>query len=143
MFDMGVFCVYGGNEMKIVKVVDRELTAAEIESIEHFIFYTDGVSFACLQERVMAILDDEPDKDVEKLKACAERHMDYALSVMPDIWPLNMDDGYQMVCLPGDIYVIGTERSYHHSPMSGFLLRADGLEACEKGEVIAVVYQED
>lgn len=129
--------------MKIVKVVDRALTEAEMESIEHFIFYTDGVSFACLGERVMAILDDEPSKDVQELKACAEQHMDYALSVMPDFWPMNMDDGYQMVCLPGDVYVISAERSYFHSTMSGFMLRAEGLEACERGEVIAVVYQED
>ena len=137
------FVCMGGIGMKIVKVVERELTEAEIESIEHFIFYTDGVSFACLQERVMAILDDEPSKDVEKLKECAERHMDHALSVMPDIWPMKMDDGYLMVCLPGDIYVISAERSYHHSSMSGFLLRAEGLEACELGKVIAVVYKED
>ena len=129
--------------MKTVKVADRELTATEIESIKHFIFYTDGVSFACLRERVMAILDDEPSKDVEKLKECAERHMEYALSVMPDVWPMKMDDGYLMVCMPGDIYVISAEKSYYHSPMSSFMLRGDGLEACEKGEVIAVVYKED
>lgn len=129
--------------MKIVKVVDRELTAAETESIEHFIYYTDGVSFACLGERVMAILEDAPGKNVEELAECARDHMDQALSVMPDFRTLKMDDGYLMVCMPGDIYVISAESGFYHSSMSGLWLRGEGLKACEKGEVIAVVYQED
>jgi hypothetical protein len=53
--------------MKIEKIINRELTVEEIESMKKFRFYTDGVSFACLRERVMVMLHDEPSKDLTHL----------------------------------------------------------------------------
>lgn len=52
--------------MKIKKVVDRELTAEEIQSIKTFRKYTDGVSFAYLGNLVTVILDGVFSKDVEE-----------------------------------------------------------------------------
>ncbi|MGM9592879.1 MAG: hypothetical protein ACI3U8_00845 [Candidatus Onthomonas sp.] len=128
--------------MKIISVVNRELTDREITSMQRFRSYTDGVSFACLQERVMVILYDEPSKEVEKLKAKALEHMETALSEHPDMSTWEMNDDCQMVGLPSGIFAIssGPAEGNFRTHLS---LRNECLEACENGEVVAVAYEEE
>ena len=128
--------------MKIVRVVNRELTDREIASMRKFRFYTDGVSFACLRERVMVMLHDEQSKDVEKLKAKALLHMKAALSEHPDMSTWDMDDGYKMVGLPSGIFAISKDAG-KGGMGTYFSLREECLEACENGEIIAVAYEEE
>lgn len=128
--------------MKIVNVANRELNEYELESIRRFRAYTDGVSFACLGEGVLMILEEES-KDTEVLKANALEQMEAALSMHPDFTTYRMDDGYAMVCLNVGVFAI----SSGPCPDAGFelflILRNRCLEACEGGEVLAVVYEED
>ena len=128
--------------MKIEKIVDRELTVAEIESMKKFHSYTDGVSFACLRERVMVMLHDEPSTDVEKLKAKALERMRQALSEHPDFTVYDMEDGRLLLFLNSGIFTFSAEPCEEEMAVD-LALRAECLDAAEKMEVIAVAYEED
>lgn len=127
--------------MNIVSVVNRELNDREITSIRQFRSYTDGVSFACLRSRVMVMLHDESSKDIEKLKAKTREHMETALSEHPDMTTWDMDDGYTMVGLPSGIFAI-SETTGCNNISTYFSLRGECLDACERGEIIAIAYEE-
>ena len=128
--------------MKIVNVSDRDLTVEEIESIKKFRTYTDGVSFACLRPRVMVMLPDEPSHDVEKLKAKALEHMEEALSEHPDFTVYEMPDGHVLLFLNSGIFAFSKE-TCESEMVVNLALRAQCLDAAEKKEIIAVVYEED
>jgi hypothetical protein len=128
--------------MKIVNVSDRKLTVEEIESIKKFRTYTDGVSFACLRPRVMVMLPDEPSHDVEKLKAKALEHMEEALSEHPDFTVYEMPDGHVLLFLNSGIFAFSKEACESEIAVN-LDLQAQCLDAAEKKEIIAVVYEED
>ena len=128
--------------MKIVNVANRELTEYEVESIRRFRSYTDGVSFACLGEGILMILE-EGSKDAEVLKAKALEQMEAALSMHPDFTTYHMDDGYAMVCLNVGVFAISPGPCPDAGLELYLILRNRCLEACEGGEVLAVVYEED
>ncbi len=126
--------------MKIVNVSTRELTKNEMESIERFRFYTDGVSFACIGERVMVMLADEESKDIEKLKSKTREHIKQALSEPPDINAMEMEDGCQLVYLESGVFAFTMEKAEHEFGVH-ISLRNECLEACEKGEILAIAYE--
>lgn len=128
--------------MKIVSLVNRELTSEEIESIERFRTYTDGVSFACLRPRVMVMLHDEPSKDIDKLKEKAFEHMNQALSEHPDFDVLEMDDGRLLVFLNSGIFAF-SEEPCTENMFNNLRLRSECLEAADTMEITAIVYEED
>lgn len=128
--------------MEIVKLVDRELTEEEIASMKKFRSYTDGVSFACLRERVMVMLHDEPEKDVEKLKAKALEHMGEALSSHPDFTVYQMEDGHILLFLDSGIFTFSKEPCAESMAVN-LVLRQECLDAAGKKQVIAVAYEED
>lgn len=127
--------------MKIVNVSNRELSEYELESIRRFRSYTDGISFACLGEGIFVMLEEES-KNANMLRAKAMEQMEAALCQHPDFSTYNMDDGYAMVCMNVGVFAI----SPGPCPDPGFelylILRNRCLEACERGEVLAVVYEE-
>ena len=128
--------------MKIVNLTDRELTKSEISSIKKFRSYTDGIGFACLKNRVMVMMPDETDKDPQTMKETALNCMKQALSVHPDLSTYQMDDGFCMVELPFGLFAIFTGRC--EGSLSVYSsLRDQCLKACEDGEVIAVMYEEE
>lgn len=130
--------------MKIVSLVNRELTEAELASIRHYIYYTDGnISFACLREGVMVDLDEEESEDVQVLEEATRCCMMHALSVMPDVWPYYMDDGHHMVQMNGPVTAFSSHPVSWLSPAMTFALRAECLDACETGEIIAIVIKEE
>lgn len=130
--------------MRIVNLLDRELTENELKSIHHYLYYTDSsIRFACLREGVMVDLDEEETDDVTALKEAAQGCMDHALSVMPDVWPYYMDDGHQMVQMNGPVIAFTPKPVPCLTSAMTFLLRAECLDACETGEIIAIVTKED
>lgn len=137
-----VCAIWRNVSMKIVNVSDRKLTVEEIESIKKFRTYTDGVSFACLRPRVMVMLPDEPSHDVEKLKAKALEHMEEALSEHPDFTVYEMPDGHVLLFLNSGIFAFSKE-TCESEMVVNLALRAQCLDAAEKKEIIAVVYEED
>jgi hypothetical protein len=128
--------------MRIEKIVDRELTAQEIASIKKFRSYTDGVSFACLRERVMVMLPDEPSKDPQTLKEKALEAMCQALSVHPDFTVYRMQDNHLLLFLESGIFTF-TAEPCRESMGVNLMLRGECLDAAQKMEVIAVAYEED
>ncbi len=132
--------------MKIVKTVDRELTEKEVESIKKFRSYTDGVSFACLKENVMIIIEEEERcRDAEILREKAKDAMKYALSIMPDFTSYDMDDGCVLVCTDGGAFAFTEKAVRKEENNIGLLLELRGraLEACEEGNIIAIAYEEE
>ena len=129
--------------MKIVKTVERELSSEELRSIERFRGYTDGVSFALIGDCVTVMLDGEENNDPETLKNAALQIMSGLLSKHPDFDAFNMDDGCTMILMdPGVLAFSSVDPET--SGMSLYLeLRGMCLEASERGEVIAVAFEED
>lgn len=127
--------------MKIEKLVERELTKEEIESIKRFRSYTDVISFACLRSRVMVMLEGEFDGDTEAMKKKALECMNEAISTPPDFDTFELDDGNVLVLLPSGVCAISEEPCE-----PGFAvyinLRGECLKAADNMEVIAVAYEE-
>lgn len=128
--------------MKIVRIADRELTKSELESMERFRSYTDGVSFACLREGVMVMIADEPSTDVELLKEEALERIEEALNEHPDMSTWDMPDGHQLVGLPSGLFAVSSEPCAADFP-TYLSLRDQCLEACEKDEILAIAYEEE
>lgn len=128
--------------MKIEKTVNRKLTLEEIASIKKFRSYTNGVSFACLRERVMVMLHDEPSKNTKKLKEKALERMRQALSEHPDFSVYNMEDGRILLFLNSGVFTYSAEPCQANMAVN-LVLRAECLEAAEKMEIIAIAYEED
>ena len=127
--------------MKIKKVVDRELTAEEIQSIKTFRKYTDGVSFAYLGNRVTVILDGVFSKDVEELKKATRMCMAEALGTSPDFTVYDMNDGHVLLGMPSGLCAF-TAYPCRASMYLNLALRAECLSAAEEGEIIAVAYED-
>ena len=129
--------------MKIVKTVDRELTENELLTIERFRGYTDGVSFALIGDNVTVILDEVEGNDVELLKSEAQRLMSELLQMHPDFDVISMDDGSTMILMNTGVVAFSSVDP-ESSGMTLYLeLRGMCLEACERGEIIAVAFEED
>ena len=129
--------------MKIVKTVDRELTENELLTIERFRSYTDGVSFALIGDNVTVILDEAERNDAELLKSEAKRLMSELLQMHPDFDVISMDDGSTMILMNTGVVAFSSVDP-ESSGMSLYLeLRGMCLEACERGEIIAVAFEED
>lgn len=129
--------------MKIVKLVDRELTREELESIHRFRGYTDGVAFACLKERVMVMMEDAPVGDLEAMRERALDAMDCVLGRHPDFMVWEMNDGCSLVGMHGGVCVISPGPIPPHEEFMNIILRNEGLEACEEENVIAYAYEEE
>ena len=129
--------------MKIVKTVDRELTENELLTIERFRGYTDGVSFALIGDNVTVILDEVEGNDAELLKSEAQRLMSELLHTHPDFDVISMDDGSTMILMNTGVVAFSSVDP-ESSGMSLYLeLRGMCLEASERGEIIAVAFEED
>ncbi len=134
--------------MVIEKLVDRELTKEEIDSIKQFRRYTDGVSYACVGEQVMIMTDIDDPKNPEKIKKTAMKIVNEALDNPPDFQVFFMDDGVVLLMLSCGVF------TFTKTPVEEddkgitlyLLLRNQCLGACEEAsfndEILAVVYEE-
>ncbi len=134
--------------MVIEKLVDRELTKDEIDSIKQFRRYTDGVSYACIEEQVMIMLDIEDKRNPEKLKSAAMKIVNEALDTPPDFEVFFMDDGVVLLMLTCGVFTF-TKLPIEENEKSislYLLLRNHCLCACDEAfcsdEILAVVYEE-
>lgn len=125
--------------MKTVCMTDRELTQGEIESIERFYSYTDGIGFACIEASVMVMMPDGMSNDPERMSSAAQSIMEQALCEHPDMETFHMDDGFYMVALPAGIFAI-SEEGCEGTLAQLLSLRGRCLGACERSEVIAVIF---
>lgn len=123
------------------------VTEGELASVKRFRSYTDGVSFACIAEDVMLMVDsaEEPrQNDPEALVSAAHRLMKETLFAPPDFEVFTMPDGRVMVMLTtGAVCFTSAPVSEEKNTMAlKVLLRNACLQACEEGEVIAVAFEE-
>ena len=129
--------------MKIIPVVDRALTGAEMAGIERFRKYTEGVPFACIADRVMVMLDDvsETEAMTASTRACMQACLDSGADGR--LWGLK--DGHCMLEMPGSVF--GFSASGDPAILSrrqlAALLQTECIFACEAGEIIAFAYEED
>ena len=134
--------------MKYYCVIERELKKAEIAAMERFRSYTDGVSFAYLGNNVTVMLDPETvpeQKDPEKLIESAKECMKEALSNHPDFETVKMNDGNLLVFLTyGGIFSFCENTAKNKRDEFGLcmLLRDECLAACERGEIVALAYED-
>ena len=126
--------------MIIKNVVNRALTDGELASMNRFRSYTDGVSFACLAERVMVMLYDAEGVEIEHLVECAAEHVEETLSRMRDFSVYEMDDGHVMLSVGDGIFVF-TEEPVEGDMGVYMCLREEAYAACEVGDVLAVAYE--
>ena len=136
--------------MKLYSFVQRELSETEKKTIEHFRYYYDNRRcFALLGDYVIAALSNENSGDPEKLKQEALENSAQLLNYPPDFTTYVMDDRFGLVEMNDGIYAVSKE------PLSEEEIQADRveigtalvtrsfcLEACEAGNVLAIVDEE-
>lgn len=127
--------------LKILKNVDRELTEKEISEIKQFRSYTDGIGLAYLGDCVAVMSEDFSGKDLEKFKKDAIDLMRETLCTHPDFSLIPMDDGNVIILLDSGVFAFGEK--IKSDAFTGVVLREKCLGACEKEEIVAIVYEED
>ena len=135
--------------LKIKKIVERELTKGEMDTIKCFRSNSDGVCFACLRENVIVMVESDGEPDVKQcakeVRACMKR----TLSSHGDTEMIETDDDYRMLLMTSSanekslmvaltLQPCGDERKL----ATMHRLRAQCLEACESREIVAVVWED-
>lgn len=135
----------GGVRMKIINLTDRNFTEGEFNAIKQFRSYTDGVSFACLNENVMVIVDIENNQDPVAIKNYALNQLQGALQTHMDFDTFNMPDGHVLCVIQNGVVAISPMKFEEDEDTMGdyLMLREMCFNACEKREIIAVAYEED
>ncbi|MCI8602214.1 MAG: hypothetical protein HFE45_11620 [Oscillospiraceae bacterium] len=133
--------------MQLYKLVSRELTETELQTIAHFRYYYDQKKcFALIGGYAAAVLSDDRAGSLEKLRQEALENMASLLNVPPDFSAYVMDDGFGLAEMDFGIYAVSP------SPLSdeeiaanrmgvaaALAARSACLEACSAGEIIAIV----
>lgn len=132
--------------MHIINLLTRDLTETEITQMEQFHSYTDGVSFAYLGNGVTLILNIEEHMDKDALLEKADDVIGDTLCMRPDFADYTMPDGNHMIIMPSGACAfeandckIDTDNSYERNQV----LKNRCIEACEREEILALVYDEE
>ena len=136
--------------MQIYKTLQRALSETEEKTIEHFRYYYDNRKcFALIGEYVIASLSNENSASLEKLKQEALENISSVLNTPPDFGSYVMDDKFGLVKMNYGIYAVSPQILTDEEIKPGKVdfataldLRSLCLEACEKGNIIAVVDEE-
>lgn len=136
--------------MQIYKTLQRALSETEEKTIEHFRYYYDNRKcFALIGEYVIAALSNENSASLEKLKQEASENISSVLNTPPDFSSYVMDDKFGLVKMNYGIYAVSPQILTDEEIKQGKVdfatalgLRSLCLEACEKGNIIAVVDEE-
>ncbi len=136
--------------MQIYKTLQRALSETEEKTIEHFRYYYDNRKcFALIGEYVIAALSNENSASLEKLKQEALENISSVLNTPPDFSSYVMDDKFGLVKMNYGIYAVRPQILTDEEIKQGKVdfatalgLRSLCLEACEKGNIIAVVDEE-
>lgn len=118
---------------------DAELSCDAIETIRHFRYYLSAQeAFVLFSDRVAAFVDAD---DIEEMVRKAKREADAVTGSMPDFTPYNMDDGCGILHMNNaHVFAFRPFEIDNGSLLSALEARQECLEACEKSEVVAVVY---
>lgn len=136
--------------MQIYKTLQRALSETEEKTIEHFRYYYDNRKcFALIGDYVIAALSNENSASLEKLKQEASENISSVLNTLPDFSSYVMDDKFGLVKMNYGIYAVSPQILTDEEIKQGKVdfatalgLRSLCLEACEKGNIIAVVDEE-
>ena len=136
--------------MNIHKLVPRPLTQEETETIEHFRYYFSfRKTFALIGRHTAAVLGEDGGAGLEALRQTALAAMSALLQRPPDFSAYVMDDGFGLTAMDGEIYTVSPERLSQEEIASGkfafpgaLVLRNQCLEACEAGDILAIVTEE-
>ncbi len=136
--------------MQIYKTLQRALSETEEKTIEHFRYYYDNRKcFALISEYVIAALSNENSASLEKLKQETLENISSVLNTPPDFGSYVMDDKFGLVKMNYGIYAVSPQILTDEEIKQGKVdfataldLRSLCLEACEKGNIIAVVDEE-
>lgn len=114
------------------------LSRNAIETIRHVRFYVEARDgFVLFSDRVFAFADDgSPDDMVER----AQKEVNAVMSAMPDFEPLDMDDGCGLLHMSNAKVYAFRPYGFAGSFAKAVKARSECLEACEKGEIAAIVY---
>ena len=132
--------------MRTHKVVQRDLSETEENTIRHFRYYYDNRRcFALIGDYVVAALSDENSGSLEKLVQEALDNISHLLNTPPDFTTYVMDDMFGLVSMDYGIYAVSPEKLSDEEIASGKVNIATGLamrslclEACEAGKIIAI-----
>ena len=116
-----------------------KLSEEAIETIRHLRYYQNAEGgFVLFSDRVVAIVDvGSIDEMVDK----ARDEAGTVLGSMPDFAPYNMDDGCGLLhMLNANVYNFRPYEVNTGSLFPAMELRQECLDACEKCEMIAIVY---
>lgn len=127
-------------------ICQRNLTETEEKTIAHFRYYYDSKrSFALIGDHVVVGLSEENAGDLEKLKQEAGENMSQMLQYPPDFTTYVMDDMFGLVSMDYGVYGVSPEilskeelESGHMNIGTALAVRSLCLDACEKGEIIAI-----
>ncbi len=136
--------------MQIYKTLQRALSETEEKTIEHFRYYYDNRKcFALIGDYVIAALSNENSASLEKLKQETSENISSVLNTPPDFSSYVMDDKFGLVKMNYGIYAVSPQILTDEEIKQGKVdfatalgLRSLCLEACEKGNIIAVVDEE-
>lgn len=136
--------------MQIYNTLQRSLSETEEKTIEHFRYYYDNRKcFALIGEYVIAALSNENSASLEKLKQETLENISSVLNTPPDFSSYVMDDKFGLVKMNYGIYAVSPQILTDEEIKQGKVdfatalgLRSLCLEACEKGNIIAVVDEE-
>lgn len=136
--------------MQIYKTLQRALSETEEKTIEHFRYYYDNRKcFALIGEYVITALSNENSASLEKLKQEASENISSVMNTPPDFSSYVMDDKFGLVKMNYGIYAVSPQILTDEEIKQGKVdfatalsLRSLCLEACEKGNIIAVVDEE-
>lgn len=136
--------------MQIYKTLQRALSETEEKTIEHFrYYYNNRKCFALIGEYVIAALSNENSASLEKLKQEALENISSVLNTPPNFSSYVMDDKFGLVKMNYGIYAVSPQILTDEEIKQGKVdfatalgLRSLCLEACEKGNIIAVVDEE-
>lgn len=136
----------GHTTMQVHKIVQRNLSETEEETIRHFRYYYDNRRcFALIGDYAAAVLSDRNSGSLEKLKQEALDNISCVLNTPPDFNTYVMDDMYGLVEMNHGIYAVSPERLSDEELAAGkvniataLAVRSSCLEACENGSIIAI-----
>lgn len=116
-----------------------ELSDDAIETIRHFRYYRDAQeAFVLFSDRVVAFVDADA---IEEMIRMAECEANAVIGNMPDFTPLNMDDGCGLLQMNNaEVFAFRPYLIDIGSPLPAIEARLECLEACEKSEMVAIVY---
>ncbi len=127
--------------MKIVNLVNRPLTDAESQTINHFATLTGTECFACLASQVIAILPPLAEEHTEDLLGLLRERM-AEINSGSDYSRFYMNDETLLVGLPNGICALSNDKS-EGEPAMVMMLRHMVIDACAEGSILALVFNYD